>query len=254
MSEAEISRKVSMSEAGISRAASMSEAGIRKITSGRDAVIVSGGNVDQALLKDFLRDLDHPFIIAADRGLAALRNIEVYPDHMIGDYDSSDQETYEYAKSIHDKMGIALTKLNPIKDDTDTEAALSLALRETDGRIYIFGGTGSRLDHVIANIAILVRALEEGREAMLLDSNNRIRLVDRDHAVRIRREDAFGDYLSIFPYGMEARGVTATGVFYPLLDVTLRGNSSLGTSNEIIEEFADISVKEGILILIESKD
>lgn len=173
---------------------------------------------------------------------------------MIGDYDSSDQETYEYAKSIHDKMGIALTKLNPIKDDTDTEAALSLALRETDGRIYIFGGTGSRLDHVIANIAILVRALEEGREAMLLDSNNRIRIVDRDHAVRIRREDAFGDYLSIFPYGMEARGVTATGVFYPLLDVTLRGNSSLGTSNEIIEEFADISVKEGMLILIESKD
>ena len=44
------------------------------------------------------------------------------------------------------------------------------------------------------------------------------------------------------------------GFYYPLEDATLVGDSSLGVSNEIVEEKGEIYVREGCLLVIESRD
>ena len=44
------------------------------------------------------------------------------------------------------------------------------------------------------------------------------------------------------------------GFKYPLTDYCLRGFCSIGVSNEIMEEEAEIAFDGGILLVIESKD
>ena len=145
-----------------------------------------------------------------------------------------------------------MTRLQPIKDDTDTEAALMLALERTEGDIVILGGTGTRLDHVLGNISILGKAFSFHRNVVLLDSHNRICLVK--DAWSIAKKEQFGNYVSVFPMQGVARGVTMKGFYYPLTDVTLTGYTSLGVSNEIVDEKASVFVREGVLIVIESRD
>ena len=52
--------------------------------------------------------------------------------------------------------GPVIHKYNPEKDYTDTDIALKLAMEYCEGQaesqIWILGATGTRLDHVLANI------------------------------------------------------------------------------------------------------
>ena len=142
--------------------------------------------------------------------------------------------------------------LNPVKDDTDTEAALHLAFHKTQGDIVILGGTGTRLDHVMGNISILKQGIAQGRKVLLMDPYNRIQMVKSQ--LLIEKGEQFGKYVSVFPLDGRAEGVTLKGFFYPLDNATLESDSSLGVSNEITGEVGEIFVKSGLLLVIESRD
>ena len=60
--------------------------------------------------------------------------------------------------------------------------------------------------------------------------------------------------MSLIPLTSTVEGLTLTGFKYPLNDYTLPIGTSLGISNEIIEDIAHIEMEKGILIVIESKD
>lgn len=212
------------------------------------AVIVSGGSVDEVGMLKMLHDVPDSILFAADKGVEMCVKHNLIPEYVIGDFDS----VSDMARTAMNHWGVPVTTLKPEKDDTDTEAALRLALKETKGDVVIFGGTGTRLDHVLGNISILGLGFAEGRQIILQDHHNRIRLLDRSYT--ISKEVQYGDFISIFPYTTEVKGLTLEGVKYPLKDFTLKGYTSIGVSNEIIEDEAHISFTEGVLILVESKD
>ena len=54
--------------------------------------------------------------------------------------------------------------------------------------------------------------------------------------------------------GISGKGLTLEGFYYPLHKFTLTSYTSIGISNEIVEEEARISFDEGVLVMIESKD
>lgn len=214
-------------------------------------VIISGGQLHSDFLRRMLLQWRDTFLIAADRGLEACRALSLVPDVVIGDFDSLGEDEKKQL-GVLKEQGVRLIFLNPVKDDTDTEAALHYAFEETQGEIVILGGTGTRLDHVMGNIAILGQGLERGRQITLLDEHNRIRMTkDR---LMIPKNRQYGRYVSVLPFGGEASGVTLEGFFYPLADVTMHMASSLGISNEIVASCGVISVKKGTLLVIESKD
>ncbi len=213
------------------------------------ALIVAGGTVADELLVQEAKHAD--CIIAADRGLEALERIERYPHIIVGDFDSASGETIAHLEQ-YASQGVRVVRLIPEKDDTDTEAALQLAFAHSTGDIVILGGTGSRLDHVLGNISILGQGLERGRRVFLEDTHNRIRLIDGD--IRLHRSNLYGPYISLFPYGDRVEGVTLRGFKYPLEEATLEGFTSLGVSNELIDESGDIHLKQGVLIVIEARD
>lgn len=219
-------------------------------------IIISGGTI---ALEELQKSLDNGnredlCLIAADRGMETVERLHLLPDYIIGDFDSADAEAYRYARTLSETKRIPLTKLNPVKDDTDSEAALHLAFLHSEGDIRIFGGTGTRIDHVLSNIMMMKQGEKQGRRIFLIDGHNRIRLCFPGRPVRIKKTEQFGKYVSVIPVSGPASGVTMDGFYYPLHDADLSGADSLGNSNEITAEEGTISVNRGVLCVVESRD
>lgn len=213
------------------------------------AVIISGGHIDDAFVLRWLKKNTYDCIIAADSGMNFLYRNGIVPDVIAGDFDSVDGDSLDEFSSLSD---VEMLRLNPIKDDTDTEFVIREAIRRGAAAISMLGATGTRLDHVLANIYLLGIGLEEGVSIELIDAHNRIRMID--DVLEIAKTEQFGDYVSILPVRGDAKGVTLQGMKYLLKDADVSCFSSLGISNEIMEDVARISVNQGTLLVIESRD
>ena len=150
-------------------------------------VIVSGGILEKEFVLPILQSEETEFIIGVDKGLQFLYENEIKPDYIVGDFDSVPREIVEYYRT---EENVPIREFNPVKDASDTEIALRLCLGLRRKEIYILGGTGNRIDHLWANIQCLNIALAAGSEAMILDSHNRIRIL----------EHGITTYRSFFPF------------------------------------------------------
>ena len=215
----------------------------------RQAVIVTGGTVDFEFALSYMKEQKTALLAAVDFGMEFFRKAGVKPDVIVGDFDSVKQETLAFFKG---QQGIDWLSLVPEKDDTDTEAAIREVIRRGCKRIHILGATGSRLDHVLTNIGLLGLGVSCGVEILMADSCNRIRMVK--NGISIRKEEQFGDYVSLLPVTPKVSGLTLKGMKYPLFQYEYSCFSSLGISNEIVGDEAEISFAEGILLVIESRD
>ncbi len=211
-------------------------------------LIVTGGKTEEDFFINFYRKNKFNYIIASDSGLRLLDKCSIIPNYIIGDFDSIDKNILD--KYINNR-NIEIKKLNPEKDYTDTHMAIKLAIELKSTDITIFGATGTRIDHVIANIHILKEALEKNIVCKILDNKNEIQLINKK---TILEKDENYKYISLIPLTTNASGITLKGFKYPLTDATLKIGHSIGISNEQIEKTAIIDIKEGILILIKSKD
>lgn len=212
-------------------------------------VIVSGGVLESEFVLPILKNEDTEFIIGVDKGLAFLYENDIKPDYIVGDFDSVPHEIVEYYRA---EKNVPIREFNPVKDASDTEIALRLCLGLRRKEIWILGGTGNRIDHLWANIQCLDIALEAGANAMILDSHNRIRLIDRETV--LKKEDAFGKYFSVFPLERPVEDFSITGAKYPLHNHLLSSGDSLCVSNEFLEDEVKISFIYGKVIVMETRD
>lgn len=222
-------------------------------------IIISGGNVDDTFALDWLASNKYDLLIAADSGMNFLYRNNLKPDVIAGDFDSVDAKVYTHFAELSDKKNSAMEnvrpeilRLNPIKDDTDTEFVIREAIRRGATEITVLGGTGTRLDHVMGNIHLLGIGLKENVRIQLVDAHNRIRMIESD--IVLKKDEQFGQFVSLLPFAGTAKGVTLEGFKYPLEDYTIESFCSLGISNEIEDEQATVRVREGILLMIESRD
>lgn len=212
-------------------------------------LIISGGNIRDEFACEKIKTGGYDMIMAADSGMDFLYRNHLTPDIIVGDFDSVDHDALDFFKEDN---RIEFCRLNPEKDDTDTEYAIRDALSRGITQLTILGGTGSRIDHVLGNISLLGIGLEENVEIELVDEHNRIRMIDKP--LSIRKNEQFGKFVSLIPYTGSVEHVSLTGFKYALDDYTMGGFNSLGVSNEIIEEVAHIEFSSGILLVIESVD
>lgn len=210
-------------------------------------LIVTGGNINTEFLKETLEKTEFETIIAADKGLEALNKINVMPNYIIGDFDSVNKTTLNQ----YENKNIEITYLKPEKDFTDTHMAIKLAIEKRAKHITIIGATGTRMDHTLANIHVLNEALQNNVPTEIINENNRIMLINRK-AKLIKNTNY--KYVSIIPLTTKITGVTLKGFKYNIENATINLGESIGVSNEQIEQEALIEIKEGIAILIYSKD
>ena len=199
--------------------------------------------------QDYIEQHTFELLAAVDAGMQFFYDAKQKPDLIIGDFDSVNQEALHYFEA---QEGISWLRLIPEKDDTDTEAAVRTIIRAGYTQIHILGGTGCRLDHVLGNIQLLGIGLEADVDILLVDAHNRIRMIKED--ISIFRNEQYGHYVSLLPFTPEVTGITLHGMKYPLTDYTMRCYMAIGISNEIVEEEARIQIRDGVLLVLETKD
>ncbi len=234
-------------------------------------LIITGGNIDDDFAFSFLKNHKYDEVIAVDGGLAFADRAGIAITHLVGDFDTIDGKILE--KYIH-REDICVHQFIPEKDYTDTDIAVKLALElfgadagrrpENSGNtqgtqtpdrekaLHILGGTGSRLDHVLANLQMLKSVMEAGVQGMLIDKNNQIQMIRGTYC--LKSDGIFGKYMSLIPATMDLSGITLEGFKYPLDRASTHFGESLCVSNELIAEEGRITIEEGLAWMILSRD
>ena len=180
-------------------------------------------------------------IIAADGGYANALNMGITPDIILGDFDSLG----------YIPQGKEIIKHPVNKDDTDTLLAVKIGLERGYNCFYIYGGIGGRTDHTLANIQALAFIAENGGKGYLIGDNECISVI-RDSFIRFKAE-AKGT-VSVFSLSENAKGVTITGLHYPLKEYCLNSSYPLGVSNAFIGVSSCIEVKKGTVCVVWNGD
>ncbi|WP_077326104.1 thiamine diphosphokinase [Virgibacillus siamensis] len=186
--------------------------------------------------------------IGADRGAITIIENECKPAYAVGDFDSI---------SVREKAAIKQRAENflefPVeKDQTDLELALWKAFELHPNCIYMFGVTGGRLDHAMINMQLLYQVLNRDIKGIIVDRQNQLELADPGEHV-IVKHDQYPN-VSFVPFTPDIKGLTLTGFYYPLRDQTISWGSTLCISNKLLSKSGTFSFKEGILLVIKSRD
>lgn len=215
----------------------------------KTGVIISGGSINDTFALGMLKEIRPDCIIGVDSGLSFLYRNQVMPTHIVGDFDSVDSNVIAYYKTQTD---IPIREFNPVKDATDTEIALHMAIELGIQKLWILGATGTRLDHVLSNIHILKIPYDAGVEAYIVDECNRISLWGTE--ICLCKSERFGKYFSLFPFGGEVEDVSIEGAKYPLSHYRMSPYESRCVSNEYEDEEVFITFPKGLIVLMETRD
>lgn len=179
------------------------------------------------------------YVIAADSGFDHAKRLGVEVDLLVGDLDSISAEGLELASNIEQ---------HPTdKDSSDLAIALDAALKRKPSRVIVVGGAGGRIDHFLANAALLASPEYAALTLTWLPGHAVINVV-RD---RIELSGSPGDLVSLLPYGGPVLGVTTDGLRWPLHGAVLTPGTSLGVSNQMVGTRAAVELKEGVLLTVQ---
>lgn len=176
-------------------------------------------------------------LLAADGGLTHLERRGLTPHLIVGDFDSLGRVP----------EGNNIIRHPVEKDDTDTMLAIKTGLERGYRDFVLYGCLGGRLDHAYANLQALVFLARRGASGWLLGEGLAVT------AIRNGRLDFGADHegvISVFCPDGEARGVTLTGLHYPLRNAVLTSAFPLGVSNRFTGEAASVSVEDGTLLVM----
>ena len=176
------------------------------------------------------------FVIAADGGLRHTKTLGITPNAVLGDFDS---------------LGYTPEGANvfPVeKDDTDAMLAVRLGLEQGCDEFLLYGSLdGPRLDHTVANFQTLQFLTDHGAVGYLIGKTTMVTVVKNG---KITFPAGLSGTISVFCMGPDAEGVTETGLFYGVENRTLTSGFPLGVSNHFTGEAAEISVKNGSLLVL----
>lgn len=210
------------------------------------ALIVSGGEKpSRELLRNISSECD--LIIGADHGCDVLAGENIIPSYIVGDFDSADLSMVNYLESC----GSVKMQFNKEKDFTDSEIALELALKEGAEEIIFLAVTGTRLDHTFGNLGLVLKAVDNGVKAAIINDNNKILILKKSDS--LKKESNF-KYISFLAYGKTVENLTIRGAKYSLKNYDLKIGDSMTVSNEFNDEMIDVSFDNGVLLAIYSKD
>lgn len=209
------------------------------------SIIVSGGKApSKELLKEYIKDDD--YIVGVDKGCNILREIKATPNIILGDFDSIDKEVLNYYKD----KGVKIEKFNPEKDYTDTDLGYIKALEVNPSEIILFGATGSRIDHMLGNIGILLKGLRENIKVTIVDDNNRMYAVNKSSLVKKEK----GCVISFHALSDVVKNLTIKNGKYPLNNYDMTLLEPRAICNEFLDDDIYIEFDSGIILILYTKD
>lgn len=208
----------------------------------RGLIVTGGRRPSKELLESEIHWADG--IICADGGYDALAHVPEKLKLVIGDFDSSHR-----LEELKEKQ-LPIEVLPPMKDETDTEMAMTRMLEYDPDEIHILGGTGSRWDHSVATIFSMEAYLDEKAKITMIDENNRLRMVGPG---TYGIEKLGFHYVSFVPV-TDAITISTDGFKYEVDHLKLYRKKTRGVSNELLKDGGTVTLHEGKMLIIHSKD
>ncbi len=184
-------------------------------------------------------------IIGVDSGVDRAHEVGRKVDIAVGDFDSVTARGLVAAE----RAGATLIRHPTVKDKTDLELAIDVAIDRSPERILLVSMSGGRSDHAVAGLMLMSDhrfreldvdlLLDDARVAVVQDRRTLTGLVD--------------DIVSLVPIGGDCLGVTTSGLRYPLDDETLHVAGGRGVSNLMASPVAVVSVGSGTLLAFQPR-
>lgn len=175
-------------------------------------------------------------ILAADGGYRHCLAVGLQPDLLLGDFDSLD----ELPANLESK------KYPVEKDDPDSMLAIKTGLELGHRVFHLYGATGGRTDHTIANLQVLGYLAHQGARGYLYDESYIFTSIHNGSLSLPARDEGI---FSVFCLGPAAKGVSIRGGYYPLDHAVLSPIIPLGLSNHFQGQPVEIEVEDGCLLI-----
>lgn len=209
----------------------------------RAIIFVNGEIPDLAAAAGMIREDD--FLVAADGGLRHLRSMGLTPHLLIGDLDSVSPEDVMEMQS----RGVNIQRFPPAKDETDIELALQSVLDSGYQDIILMAALGGRMDHALGMLYLLTNPAFRDVNVRLDDGQTEAFVIWQLCLVHGQA----GDLISLLPVDAAVKGVSTDGLEYPLECETLWRHQGRGISNVMKSETAKITVEDGAVFCIHSR-
>lgn len=196
-----------------------------------------------------LTTCDFTHFVGIDRGALHLVNHGVELALAVGDFDSLQECELAQVR----KASLQVLQAPCEKSDTDTQLALSEVFkRSPEASVTLIGFSGGRLDHLLANLWLVLEArfTAHAEQLYLCDNQNSVSfyLPGEHHITQI----AEYDYLT-FACLTAVEALTLRNCRYPLTHHNTTHPYAF-VSNEFIADNAQFSFTSGIVAVIQSRD
>lgn len=205
----------------------------------------SGPLGNPSRIEPLLRDAD--LVICADGGITYAEQFGLHPHLVVGDFDSAAAGTLERLQAA----GITVQVLPREKDWTDLHLALEAAVARGADDLLVMGALGGRLDHTLGAV-LLLPGLPPRVRCRLLDGDNTAEMIGPGGSLSL--DSPRGALVSLLPLAPRVLGVTTRGLKWRLTDAELIWGQSLGISNVIGSKPAWVSIGDGYLLVVQTRE
>ena len=201
-------------------------------------IIGAAPTADDAVFREF--PPENYYVICADAGYETAKKFNITPDLIVGDFDSAKNAPPQSRKVV---------TIPVQKDLTDTMFAVIRGLAKGVRNFVLVGCLGGdRFDHSIGNLEVLRYILDHNCRGVIADSHTKVFLLQEESRLTLTKMK--GATVSVLPYGEPSCNVSYKGLFYPLERRILTTGNTLGLSNSITDDVAEIRVHWGTALII----
>ena len=175
---------------------------------------------------------DYAIICATDGAYQFLKERQIIPDFISGDFDSLENLPKEI-EVIH----------TPNQDFTDFDKILQILFDKGFKTIDIFGASGKEQDHFLGNLHTTIQ-WKEKLQLTFFDNHSRYFLADKSTEISNCKDKI----VSLVPFP-SAKNIKTEGLQYPLNNEDLVFGTRIGTRNKAINNNAKITFKSGELFI-----
>lgn len=186
--------------------------------------------------------------VGADRGALRLVKRGIQPVMVVGDFDSIDAAELQTVKDA--LVGAVVVK--PDQDHTDTQLAIKSIFEQLQpDAVHLYGATGGRLDHLLANMWLVLDPVfrQWAPQIKLIDKQNSVRFfLPGDYQITKEADKRYLAFVPLMPMHL-----TLPDEKYQL-DAAYNAYPISWASNEFSGNTGHFSFDAGVLAVIQSRD
>ena len=186
--------------------------------------------------------------VGADRGALRLVKRGIQPVMVVGDFDSIDAAELQTVKDA--LVGAVVVK--PNQDHTDTQLAIKSIFEQLQpDEVHLYGATGGRLDHLLANMWLVLDPVfrQWAPQIKLIDKQNSVQFfLPGDYQITKEADKRYLAFVPLMPMHL-----TLPDEKYQL-DAAYNAYPISWASNEFSGNTGHFSFDAGVLAVIQSRD